>query len=99
MENWSFCGWLSWMTRRRSVEFGTGSLVQRQHQVVGLHAGDFALAVQQQRDAVQFPLHHLEIEQRGLPHQAGQDVDLRQHLGGKEQFAFRFRAGLPSRKT
>ena len=61
--------------------------VPGQH-LVALHARDFARAAQQQRHAAQFALHDLEIQQRHLAHQAGADADLRQHLGGVEQFAF-----------
>ena len=71
--------------------------IPRQH-LVALHARHLSLAVQQQRDFVQFSLHHFEIEQRRLPHQAGQHVDLRPHLGGEEKFAFRFRRGFLPRK-
>jgi len=50
--------------------------------LIALHARHFARATQQQRDAINLALHHFAIEQRGLPHEAGADADLRQHLHG-----------------
>jgi len=36
------------------------------------------------RHAVEFALHHLAVEQRDLPHEAGADADLREHFRGVE---------------
>ena len=63
--------------------------VPRQH-LVALHARDFAGAAQEQGHAIQLALHHFEIEQRHLSHEAGADGDLRQHFGRVKQLALRF---------
>ena len=61
--------------------------------LVALHARDFTRAAHEQREAVQFALHDLAIEQSHLPHESWADADLRQHFGGVEEFAL----GLGSR--
>ncbi len=45
---------------------------------------------------IEFALHHLAIEQRDVPHEAGRDADLREHLGGVEELALGLgHGGLP----
>ena len=93
MANWSFCGWLNWTTSRRSSELVTGST---------FHASTWSPCTRVTSpapcscsvDPAQFALHHFAVEQRGLPHQAGADADLREHFGGVKQFSLGFRARL-----